>query len=272
MSFAADRSSQSALTQLAAKLAHFRHLVSAVLLQDMRSRFGASYLGYLIAIAWPLTHMGFITAAYFLRTQVAPVGDSPTMFVATGVVPYILCFYPARTMALAIAQNRQLLNIPVLKPFHILLTRCVLEILNAMVVLALFLFVLYMFDVDIMPNDLVEAAKAIGAAVFLGIGLGFLNVILTAIFGSFFMTFFVLVMIGLYLMSGVFIPTWMMPEQMREYAIYNPLLNVVEWLRSAYYTSYDAELINKPLVLYVAGICLALGLVGERYVRGRFFR
>jgi capsular polysaccharide transport system permease protein len=254
---------------LAKQLAEFRRIMGAVLIQDMRSRFGHSHIGYLIAIAWPLSHIGVITAAYLFRVTIAPVGDSPTMFVATGVVPYVLCLYPGRLMALAITQNRQLLNIPVIQPFHLIFSRCILETLNAIIVLALFMSIVSLFDVDILPADTAEAATAVGAAVFLGIGLGFFNVVMCALVGHFFLVFFILTMIGLYVLSGVYLPPTAMPETVREYMAYNPLLQLVEWLRSAYYTSYDSELINKFLILWVGSISLTLGLIGERFLRGK---
>jgi capsular polysaccharide transport system permease protein len=256
---------------LRARLAEFRRIMRAVLIQDMRSRFGTSHVGYLIAIAWPLSHMGVITLAYLLRISVAPIGDSPTVFIGTGVVPYILCFYPARLLAMAIPQNRQLLNIPVIQPLHLIFSRCVLETLNAVIVLALFIFAASLFDVDVMPTDMAEASKAIGATVFMGIGLGFLNVVMCALVGPYFLVFFLLVMAGLYVISGAYLPPNAIPANLREYMAYNPLTQLIEWLRSAYYASYDPELINKSLVFWVGGIGLMLGLVGERFLRGRFF-
>jgi capsular polysaccharide transport system permease protein len=62
-----------------------------------------------------------------------------------------------------------------------------------------------------------------------------------------------------------------MPETIRDYLDYNPLLHLVEWLRSAYYSSYDEALVDKTLVLGVAASLLALGLAGERFLRGRFY-
>ena len=123
--------------KLVEKFAEFRRIIGAVLIQDMRSRFGHSHIGYLIAIAWPLSHIGDDYARLLAQDTIAPVGDSPTMFVGTGVVPYILCLYPARLLAMAIPQNRQLLNIPVIRPFHLIFSRCILETLNAVIVLAL---------------------------------------------------------------------------------------------------------------------------------------
>lgn len=271
MRLALDSLARDRWMKLAEQFAEFRRIIGAVLIQDMRSRFGHSHIGYLIAIAWPLSHIGIITLTYLLRTSIAPVGDSPTMFVATGVVPYVLCLYPARLLAMAIPQNRQLLNIPVIQPFHLIISRCILETLNAVIVLALFMSVVSLFDVDILPADTAEAAKAIGAAVFLGIGLGFFNVVMYALLGQFFLIFFILLMVGLYVFSGVYMPSTMMPANIREYMAYNPLLHLVEWLRSAYYTSYDSELINKSMILWVGAISLSLGLIGERFLRGKFF-
>ncbi len=271
MSLAIDSFLQMRGTRLGDQLMAFRRIMRAVLIQDMRTRFGNSHIGYLIAIAWPLSHMGVISLAYLVRVSIAPVGDSPAVFVGTGVVPYILCFYPSRMLAMTIQQNRQLLNIPVIQPLHLIFGRCILETLNAVIVLALFIFIVTLFDVDIMPSDLSEASKAIGAAVFLGIGLGMFNVVMCAIMGPYFLIFFTLVMAGLYVMSGSYLPQNAMPPDVREYMAYNPLTQLVEWLRSAYYASYDPELINKSFIYWVGGISFMLGLVGERFLRGRFF-
>lgn len=248
----------------------FAHLVSVVLLQDMRTRFGGSYLGYIIAILWPLTHLSVLVAAYYLRHTISPIGDSPTIFGATGAVPYILVLYPARMMGSTMTQNFQLLNIPLLRPLHIIVSRSILETLNALVVLALFLFGLSLADTAIEPAEPVEAAQAILAATYLGIGLGFLNLLFARVLGAFSLIFFNLLIIGSYLFSGVYLPVSAMPDNMRDYVRYNPIYIIVEWMRSAYYLGYEAEPVNKLLVIGVATVCLAIGLVGERYLRGKF--
>jgi len=271
MSLAIDSLLQERCAKLGDQLTVFRRVMRAVLIQDMRTRFGASHIGYLIAIAWPLSHLGIMTLVYAIRMSIAPVGDSPAVFVGTAIVPYILCFYPARLLAMGIPQNRQLLYIPAIQPLHLIFSRCILEMLNAVIVLAVFMFAISLFDIDILPPDMAEASKAIGAAIFLGIGLGFLNVVMCAIVGPHFLTFFILVMIGLYMISGAYLPPNAIPPNLREYLAYNPLTQLVEWLRSAYYASYDPQLVNKSLVYWVGGISLTFGLVGERFMRGRFF-
>lgn len=246
------------------------HLIGVVLLQDMRTRYGArSHFGYLFGIALPMLHMSIITGFYYIRTLIAPVGDNAALFAATGVAPYILCLYPAREMCKTILENRQLLNIPLLRPFHLMMSRVILEILSAIVALLLFLCFLATLGVDLTPNDLPEAAQAIGAAIFMGVGLGFFNLVMIAVVGPFYQTAFILTAVAFYITAGVFFPIWAMPADVRDYAVYNPILQLVEWLRSAYYASYEVETINKTLVMGVGGVALALGLIGERFLRGK---
>lgn len=253
------------------KIREFGRIISVILLMDMRTRFGASYFGYLIAIAWPLSHLVIITGAYLLRNYVAPVGESSAVFVATGVVPYILCLYPARMLGMAIFQGRTLLNMPIIKPGHLIAARWVLEVLNAFIVLSLYLLLMYSLDIDFLPADYPMAFQAILAAIYLGIGLGMINTIGCAVFGTFFVMAFMLTAVVLYLLSGAYVPSSTFTEEMREYYSFNPLFQIVEWLRSAYYTSYDPIMVDKFYVVEVASICLALGLLGERFLRGKFF-
>lgn len=257
--------------KLLSKIAEFARLVSVVLLMDMRTRFGASYFGYLIAVGWPLMHLLILEGAFVLRNLVAPIGDSPAVFVATGVVPYILCIYPARMLAMTMGQGRVLLNLPILRPVHLIAARWILEGLTAFTVLSLFILILYLIDIEFYPADPLQAAEAVFAAVYLGVGLGVLNTVMTAIIGPYYVVIFTLFIIVLYFMSGAYLPSTTLSEEMREYSVYNPLFVMVEWLRSAYYTSYDPYSVDKKYVIEVASASLALGLLGERFVRGRFF-
>lgn len=253
------------------KVSEFGRIISVILLMDMRTRFGSSYFGYVIAIAWPLSHLIIISGAYLLRNYIAPIGESPAVFVATGVVPYILCLYPARMLGMAILQGRMLLNMPILKPGHLIVARWILEVLNAFIVLGLYLLIMYSFDIDFLPADYLVAAQAVLAAIYLGIGFGAVNTVACAIFGPYFVMVFTLSAVILYLFSGAYVPSYTFTEDLREYHSCNPLFQIVEWLRSAYYTSYDPVMVDKFYVIEVASISLALGLLGERFLRGKFF-
>ena len=50
---------------------------------------------------------------------------------------------------------------------------------------------------------------------------------------------------------------------------FNPMLHAIEWLRSAYYESYGADMLNRGYLLGYASLTLFLGLILERGVRGK---
>ena len=259
------------LARRGAVLREHRRIVAAILLQDMQTRFGRGYWSYLVVITWPLAHAGVLLSVYILLNRIAPVGDEPALFALTGVLPYILSLYPGRMMAASYLMNRQLLAMPVIKPMHLMASGFIIELIIGSIVFLLLVTVLEMGGVNLWPNDVPQAVAALSATFFLALGLGAFNMVCSALFGTFYITFYVLFMAGIYIGSGVYIPAWLIPESTRRYLDYNPLFNLVEWLRSAYYASYDPDLVNKPLVLGTATVALFLGLAGERFLRNKFF-
>ncbi|QGM46599.1 ABC transporter permease [Methylocystis heyeri] len=258
------------LTALEAQFeAHWR-IIHAVILQDMRTRFGRTYFSYLIAIIWPLAHLGSGIFGYVLVNKLAPVGEDPTIFLGSGLLPYILCIYPARMIGMAVMQNRQLLSIPRVRPMHLIVSRTILEIMSSFVVCMIFYTVLWAADYDFMPRSMDIAAAAVFASVYFGVALGLFTVMLVALAGPFAATIVIILMIPLYLVSGVYIVPWMMSPAMLDYESYNPLFGLVQWLRSAYYASYDEIVVNKMGVIWMSTGMLFLGLLGERFLRGRF--
>lgn len=244
-------------------------ILGAVLLQDMRTRFGRSYTSYLIAIAWPLCHIFVILAAYLLVNSFAPIGEDPAVFLTTGILPYILCLYPSRMLGYALLQNKQLLNIPILRPIHLIVARLLVELTTAALVVLLVYVTLGVAGFDIWPNDPAVAAQAICATLYLAVGFGVLNVVLVSLLGPFVIVGFVLMMLGLYITSGIFLPVQMASDSMRSLMSYNPICNLVEWMRSAYFSSYDVNTVNKGLVIGTASVTLLLGLLGERFMRNK---
>ena len=248
-----------------------QRIIGALILRDIKTRFGRSHVGYLIAIAWPLLHMLGIMGAQFVTAKVTPIGTDLAVFAGTGLLPYILCLYPARMMTLAIAQNRPLLLFSIVKTMDMIIARAILEILTACVVTMIFLFILYAADVDFQPIDPAEAIFSVLAAIFLGISIGTFNAIMYMLFRQTWMIVFIILMIVMYVTSGAFILSSNLSVEVREVLWYNPLFQLVEWLRSAYYDGYGAASLSKTYVLGFSLVCFFLGIVGEKVFRGRFY-
>src|SRR5947209_7969729 len=177
-------------------------VVAAIMLRDIRTRYGGIRWNYAVAIAWPLTHLLGMVIAFTFVNRMLPFGTDSVVFVSTGALPYILCLYPARLAAQAFFQGRQLLSFPVIQPMDVIVARVVLEALSAGLVGIIFCLGLWAAGYDLMPEDLPTALTGIYAAIFFGISLGVFTIILASIFSMPGYLVMVLCMILLYMSSG----------------------------------------------------------------------
>ena len=244
------------------------NVILALILRDIRTRFGRSYLGYLLVIGWPLTHLGVIVGFVTFANRVIPLGDDPSVFVGTGVLPYILCLYPAKMIGYAFDNGRSLFLFPVVKVFDIIIARTIVETITAFIVVIVFATTMYILDVDIFPNNIYTLSSFVISIIFFSISMGIINAILASLFKMWHVVF-VVIMAILYVSSGVFILPSSLPQNIRDILWFNPLLHFVEWIRSAYYEGYGDDMLSKSYVLWMATVFIMIGLAGERFARGK---
>lgn len=237
------------------------------MLRDMRTRFGRSFFGYVIIVLWPLTHLLGLMALYLLIRRAIPIGTSAPVFLATGILPYILCLYPARMIMMSLVQNQPLLYFPVVKSFDVIVARGMLEIITAFWVTVIFCVILFIFNVDFMPVLPEEAMLAIFATIYLAFAIGFVSAVLYKMMRAW-LAIMILLMILMYLTSGALFMPSTLPENVQTYLWFNPLLHSVEWLRSAYYEGYSYGWLSRSYLLGFATALLFVGVVAERAVRG----
>jgi capsular polysaccharide transport system permease protein len=242
-------------------------VIGALMLRDMQTRFGRSFFGYVISVAWPLAHLLALMIIYLLIRRAIPIGTSAPVFLGTGILPYILCLYPARMIMMSLMQNQSLLYFPIVKSFDVILARGILEIITAFWVTVIFCGILYLFGVDIVPVHPEEALLAIFATIYLSFSIGFVSAVIYKMMRAW-MVVVILVLIVMYFTSGALIVPSTLPEWAQYYIWFNPLLHSVEWLRAAYYDGYSYGMLSRGYLLGFATVLLAIGLVTERAFRG----
>jgi capsular polysaccharide transport system permease protein len=244
-----------------------RRVLFALMLRNIRTRFFGHGLGYLVAIGWPLSHIVILVAIYSFTGRAAPYGDSTALFIATGVAPFQTFSYLSRFMMLSVIRTRPLLAFPEVKVLDVLLSSALVEILAAGCVVIVLIVIAWFLSIDAMPLDIVQAACAFGAAVLLGLGFGMLNGII-AFAAPTWMTGYVLLSIVLWLTSGVIYVPDALPSVVRDALAYQPALQVVEWMRSAYYEGYGSQVLDRGYTVCFGITTLFAGLVLERAMRG----
>ena len=239
------------------------------MLRNIRTRFFGNGLGYLVAIAWPLLIFLSSWRSTAALGRAVPYGDSAVLFVATGAVPFMVFSYLSRFMMLSVIYARPLLAFPEVKVLDVLLASALLEILAAACVTIVLIVLAWAFDVDIMPRDIVEATYAFGAAILLGLGFGMLNGVLALAIPMWF-TGYALFTIFLWVTAGVFFVPDALPNGLREILAYHPVLQLIEWTRSAYYEGYGGLVLSRSYPIAVGVCTLFLGLLLERAMRGTY--
>lgn len=243
-------------------------VLGALILRDMRTRFGRSHSGFLIAVGWPFCHIFIIVGIMVFRGLPTPLGHNITLFVTTGLIPYIGFMYMSRKMMESVGANRPLLFFPQVKSLDLLMARSVLEIITFFGSTIITFSVLLLLGIDAFPVYPAEAVAAFCSIILLSIGVGSLNACMASFFPAYAMGY-VLVIIAFYTLSGVFFVPEFLPGPIFDVLSWNPMLQCIMWFRSAFYPGYGAQ-VDKSFVLLCGLTFLGIGLLLDRFAVRRF--
>lgn len=160
----------------------------------------------------------------------------------------------------AVEANKGLYSYRQVKPVDTVIMRAVVEGLLKTLVFILLIAGFSLLGADILPADPLRVVLLWGLAWFFGLGAGLFfsaaNALVAEVGRIVKMSSF-----PLYLLSGVIFPLNFLPHDLQTYVMYNPLVHLVELMRSAFFDDYRA--INGVQLVYVAWWTLsflALGL------------
>ncbi|WP_245459352.1 MULTISPECIES: capsular biosynthesis protein [unclassified Rhizobium] len=244
------------------------NVMNAVMLRDMRARFFNHGAGFLVQSLWPLVHMLVIMILNTIAGRSAPYGDNPMLFFATGVLPVLTFIYVSRFMSLSLLMNQPMLSFPVVKITDVLFARAILEVLAGCITLAMMAGIFIALRVAPYPIDPPQAVLAYLATILLAVGVGTLAGVIT-MFLPIFATAFALLGLVFYLSSGALFVTSAFPDPIAIPMSYNPLVQSVEWMRTAYFETYSDRLVDKEYLVGFGMISLLCGLLLERVARRR---
>ncbi|GJE53442.1 Polysialic acid transport protein KpsM [Methylobacterium tardum] len=219
----------------------YLHVLHALMLRDMRTRFGASLWGYGVVVLWPCVHVFMLIAIYTFQKLAVPLGDDRALFFASGAVPVLVFQYISREVMKAVISNRPLTYYPQVKLFDVIFARILVEIVTGFLALLVVISVLLCIGTNPVPSDPFVAMCAYLSAIILGIGIGTINVAIIGFFPGWLIGY-ALLSIVLYISSGVmFLPSYM-PDKIYYWMKFNPVLQLAEWMRSAYYPYAGLEI------------------------------
>lgn len=215
------------------------HIISALFLRELKTRFGKNKrLGYFWVIGEPMTHIIFFLIIFtVIRARSLP--QMPIeMFLITGFVPFFMFRNIVTQIMAGVNANRALIAYKPVRPIYIFIARMLLEVCIYFLVFVIFMAVFGWFlDFAILPVNFLEVLISFIGLALLGFGLGVCLAFLSTEveYSTIFINYGMML---LYFGSAVLIPLWILPQNIVELLLYNPILQLLEMLRENYTEGY----------------------------------
>lgn len=242
-----------------------KRILSAVVKREMRVRFAGRRLGYLWAIFEPMLHISVYVLLFTIIQRSSPINESMVIFFGTGILPWLLFTRTVSLTSAAASANRSLLVYPHIYPIDFMLGRIFIEAVTSFTVIFILLCAAFLFE-GFVPQDPLMALGAFAVLSLMGGGVGMINAAILSLFSAY-NAFYKPLQRLLYFTSGIFFVVADLPAGIRDMLAWQPILNCVEWLRTALLPSYDNR--HFYSIPYVAILALSLFITGMMLERLR---
>lgn len=238
-------------------------VISALTLRETRSRYGNSKLGFFWALFEPFAHVIVFIGIFSALGRASPIGDSMGLFILTGVIPWLLYSNIVSHVMGGQTANKALLGYPQVMPMDITISRVILESATLVLVMLFFLGAAVYLGVTIRIDSFLQMLSPMGLLILLATGVGLINAAIIPHYPSY-QNIYSAFSRPLYFISGIFFTADFLSPEAYAMVQYNPLIHLIEWFRSGFYSSFESNLYERP---YAISVCLGafiVGLVAER--------
>ncbi|MDH4865644.1 ABC transporter permease [Alcaligenes nematophilus] len=209
----------------------------------------------------PVLHIGFMTFVFTVIRMRTVGGIDVMIWIVVGMLAFFTFRRTAMQVMHAVASNKPLFAYRQVQPFDAAIVRGVLEAFLMVLVSILILITVALLGHDVVPDEPLQVLAAMCGLWFFGVGYGLVASVLMALVRE---TEHILkiLMMPLYLMSGVIMPISAVPQPYRDMLLLNPLVHGLELVRQGFSTFYHVVPGISMSYLYLWGVAsLFLGLV-----------
>jgi len=243
--------------------------VHALLMREIKTRFGTDRLGYFWAVAEPVAQASLMAIIFTLLGRASIAGIPIALFLFSGILPFKFFGKLIPQIGAAIDANKALFTYRQVTAIDPIITRIMIETVTFIVVYLLILAGMAWLGFDVLPNDLLALLAACFLLLVLAVGLGLL--LCTAVtYWPDSAKLFAMIMTPMFFISGILYCATMIPEQYWYLFSWNPIFHLIELSRDAYFASYTTPIGDWYFVGFVALTSLSLGLMTFRINRHRF--
>jgi capsular polysaccharide transport system permease protein len=233
----------------------------ALLMREALRRLFPSRGAWAWLLVEPLFHAAYLTLIYTLIKVRAVGGIDTVVWLLSGLMGFFLFSRTAAQVGSALTANRPLFTYRQVKPFDTLFVRAVLEGAVMVVIVGSIFFGASLFGHVFAPDAPLTVFMAFFSAWLIGFGWGVIVAIINDLVPEL-GNLLDLLTRPLYLISGVIFPLSVLPQQMREWLMINPLAHVLENIRLGFASHYHAVPESSATYPYLAALVMIfLGLL-----------
>jgi len=242
------------------------NVLKALAIHNLQGQMKSYNYGFAWVILEPLVFIaGFRLMRKFLGGMASPSGMTPLLFYVLGVMPLYLCFEGIRAYSIA-ASPSKMLSFPRITPVDMALGAAISSFAVYFVLFWLVAVPVSIYENVWPPENILSIMFALISAWLLGISFG---LIISGAYRVFPPTkqFVSYISFALRIGGGMFFSITMIPIAWWPLFSWNPVFQVTEIIRDAWYESYVSPIADPIFVVECILGMLLLGLSIERFMR-----
>jgi capsular polysaccharide transport system permease protein len=243
--------------------------VFALMMRELKTRFGAKKLGYFWAIVEPAAQAAILAILFTLIGRSSLSGVPVALFMISGIMPFKFFSKLMTQLASSVQANKALFTYRQVSIMDPLITRLVIEVITYILVFCIILAVMAWMGFDVEMQNFLSFLMVNLLLIFLGLGMGILLCVASAYWedtGKLVGIF----MAPMFIISGIFFTATMIPQKYLYLFDWNPIFHVIELIRQAMFVSYTSPVGDWQFVAFCALVTNAAGLMLYQVSKQRF--
>lgn len=243
--------------------------VFALMMRELKTRFGAKKLGYFWAIAEPAAQASILAILFSLIGRSSLSGVPVALFMISGLMPFKFFSKLMTQLAGALQGNKSLFTYRQVSIMDPLITRLIIEVVTYIIVFCIILSVMAWLGFNVEMQDFLAFLMINILLIALGLGAGILLCVASAYWED--TTKIVsMIMTPMFIMSGIFFTATMVPQKYHYLFDWNPIFHIIELIRQSMFVSYTTPVGDWQYVAFCALVANAAGLMLYQVSRQRF--
>lgn len=243
--------------------------IFALMMRELKTRFGAKKLGYFWAIIEPAAQASIMALIFSLMGRNSLSGVPVALFMISGIMPFKLFSKLLTQLSSSVQANKALFTYRQVSILDPLITRLIIEVVTYIVVLCIILSVMAWMGFNIEMQDFLAFLMVNLLLISLALGLG-ISLCVASVYWEDTNKIVGMIMMPMFLISGIFFTATMIPQKYLYLFDWNPIFHIIELTRQAMFVSYTSPVGDWQYVAFCALVANAAGLMLYQVSRQRF--